>query len=86
MPKVVDKEAKKTEILYSAMQIFNQYGVVKTIIADIVQNAGIGKGTIYEYFHSKEDIFAEAFNYVFKDMGQKINHILKTTENPVAKL
>ena len=35
MPKIVDKEAKKMEILHAAMQVFAQKGVVKTKIIDI---------------------------------------------------
>ena len=63
-PKIIDKEAKKAEILQAAMQVFSRKGVAKTRMADIAVAAGIGKGTIYEYFRSKEEIFAAAFQQV----------------------
>ena len=56
MPRVVDKEAKKMDILHAAMHVFAKKGVVKTKMIDIATIAGVGKGTIYEYFRSKEDL------------------------------
>ena len=37
--------------------------VSQLIVADIARDAGIGKGTIYEYFESKEEIIARALFY-----------------------
>jgi len=86
MPKIVDKIAKKADILKAAMRVFARRGVVKAKIADIAQEAGIGKGTIYEYFRSKEDIFAEAFNSVFNNTEIMLTKALKTTDDPIKKL
>ncbi len=60
MPKIVDKEAKRKDILNAAIHVFVEQGAAKTKIADIAKRANIGKGTIYEYFSSKEDIFQES--------------------------
>lgn len=40
--------------------------IEKIKVSDITKKAGIGKGTAYEYFDSKEEIFAGAFIH-FKD-------------------
>lgn len=85
-PKIVDKEEKKAEILKAAMRVFAQRGVVKTKIADIALASGIGKGTIYEYFRSKEDIFAEAYNLIFEDVEIRIGAILEGDAGPEEKL
>ncbi len=37
--------------------------VTQLIVADIAREAGIGKGTIYEYFDSKEEMIARALFY-----------------------
>jgi len=86
LPKIVDKKAKKAEILKAAMGVFAQNGVAKTKIADIAKAAGIGKGTIYEYFRSKEDIFEKAFNSVFSNMETTLIEALKTADDPEEKL
>jgi len=59
-PKRVDKESRKKEILHAAMHEMARMGVNAVRIGQIAAAAGIGKGTIYEYFSSKEEIFGAA--------------------------
>ena len=83
MPKIVDKEAKKLAILHAAMHVFARQGVVKTKMIDIARYAGIGKGTIYEYFRSKEEIFNSAFQYFFEDVEQALQQVVASKGDPV---
>lgn len=53
----MNKTKKNTLILEAAFELFSQNGYKNTKIADIAARAGIGKGTVYEYYGSKEDIF-----------------------------
>jgi len=48
---------KKQLILDAAETLLHKYGYSKTSLDDIAKEAGLGKGTIYYYFESKEDIF-----------------------------
>jgi len=59
-PKRVDKESRKKEILHAAMHEMARKGVNVIKIGQIAAAAGIGKGTIYEYFSSKEEVFGAA--------------------------
>ncbi len=86
MPKIVDKEAKKMEILHAAMQVFAQKGVVKTKIIDIATTAGVGKGTIYEYFRSKEEIFTSAYTYFCQTMESMVQEALSKEDDPLKQL
>ena len=86
MPKIVDKEAKKMDILHVAMRVFARKGVVKTKMIDIATEAGIGKGTIYEYFHSKEDIFVTSFTYFFESMESNIGQAMSSENDPIKQL
>ena len=52
---------KRNRILDAAYDLFIGKGYWDTKIIDIADAAGIGKGTVYEYFESKEDIFLELF-------------------------
>lgn len=85
-PKIVDKEAKKMEILLAAMQVFAQKGTANTKMIDIAKSAGIGKGTIYEYFSSKEDIFLTGFQHFFEDFEKNITAAIKKNHNPQKQL
>jgi TetR/AcrR family fatty acid metabolism transcriptional regulator len=85
-PRFVDKEEKKRDILMAAMRVFAKGGVVKTKMADIAAAAGIGKGTIYEYFRSKEDIFAAAYHQMFEGVEEKIEAVMADDIEPEEKL
>ena len=86
MPKIVDKEGKRKQILEAAMRVFARTGVVKTRMAEIAWEAGIGKGTIYEYFRSKEEMAGAAFTYLFAGFEQRSARILKDEEDPIRQL
>ncbi len=52
-------QSKKQLIMEAGLAVFSQRGFHKAKIEDIAQEAGIGKGTVYEYFISKEQLFQE---------------------------
>jgi AcrR family transcriptional regulator len=86
MPRIVDKETKKLEILLAAMQVFARKGIVSTKMIDIARAAGIGKGTIYEYFRSKDDIFISAFHYFFSNIDKMIREVVDNESDPLSQL
>ncbi len=55
------KNTKRDMILETAYDLFLNKGYWETKIIDIADTAGIGKGTVYEYFESKDEIFFELF-------------------------
>lgn len=63
------KKDKGDRILKAAAQVFANRGYNRTLIADIAKQAGIGKGTVYEYFSSKEDLFFAVFEWFVKQSG-----------------
>jgi len=54
---------KNKRIIDAAVIVFAQKGYASATIADIAAKAEIGKGTIYEYFASKEDLFFAVFEW-----------------------
>lgn len=57
MGKVDDNKQQKLEALFkSAYELFLNQGIAKTSIHDIVQKAGVAKGTFYLYFKDKYEI------------------------------
>ena len=51
-----NKLLKKTSLMETAFQLFTSQGLSKTSIADIVDKAGVAKGTFYLYFKDKYDL------------------------------
>src|SRR5215468_1515560 len=52
---------RRRAILEAARSVFARQGYAGTVVEDIAAHAGIGKGTLYLYFPSKEQIFLAAF-------------------------
>lgn len=86
MPKKVDKDAKRREIVGAALSVFAKKGVANTRMAEIAQAAGIGKGTIYEYFRDKNEIFKAAFDYFMHSMDSVMGRSLLRIFDPVEKI
>jgi len=49
--------------LDAALKVFSDQGFAAAKMADIANAAGVGKGTIYEYYQSKEDLFFAVFRW-----------------------
>jgi AcrR family transcriptional regulator len=59
MPKFSEQEKSiiNEDIINKSKELFSSLGLKKTSIDDIVQACGIGKGTFYSFFSSKEELF-----------------------------
>jgi AcrR family transcriptional regulator len=76
---------KKAQIVEAAEQLFHRYGYAKTSLDDIARDAGLGKGTIYYYFNSKEDIFFEVAQHHSEEFYAKLKKILAKEKTFAAK-
>ncbi|MEA3383927.1 MAG: TetR/AcrR family transcriptional regulator [Campylobacterota bacterium] len=76
MPKIVDKSQKRKNIAKSTCSLFIEQGFVNISISQIAKVAGIGKGTIYEYFKNKEDIVLELMGCLQEEYDPKLQHNL----------
>lgn len=50
-------QERREQILDAAMKVFGRKGFAGANVSDIAKEAAIGKGTLYLYFKSKEEIF-----------------------------
>lgn len=86
MPRLVNKQEKIDSILDVSLPLFAQKGFNGTNVAEIAEKAGIGKGTIYEYFESKRDIFKSLIISWIMKINESLSDALKGIEDPEEKL
>jgi len=86
MPKQIDKQKKRDRILEAAIRVFSKNGLNNTKIADIAAAAEIGKGTVYEYFKSKDEIFNATFFYFMDKVENILFRRLLQIDDPLEKL
>ncbi len=51
------KQARPSEIIAAALDLFVERGYAATKLEDVARRAGVTKGTMYLYFDSKENLF-----------------------------
>ncbi len=86
MPKIIDKVEKKEAILEVSIKVFAERGWRNTKIADIAEAAHIGKGTVYEYFRSKDELFAASFQYFMAEAEGIVTGRLEKISDPLERL
>ena len=61
------REEKQKDILKAAIRVFSKHGFDGAKMEYIAKEAGIGKGTVYEYFESKERLFEEILKFSIEE-------------------
>ena len=60
---MASREEKQTDIIKASIRVFSEHGFDGAKMESIAKEAGIGKGTIYEYFESKERLYEEILKF-----------------------
>ena len=78
----INKKKKRESIFSTAFSIFTDKGVSKTSISEIVEQAGVAKGTFYLYFKDKYDLKNKLVSHqsslIFKNAIEALNNIDKS--------
>ena len=80
------KNEKHNVILTAGRKLFGKYGLRKTTVDEIAREARVGKGTIYNYFKSKEEVFqavVEEEAQIFKNEMKKAVDSQTTPEKKI---
>ena len=56
-PNLLGIPEKKRRLLLAALDVFAEQGFHASTIDQVAERAGVGKGTVYLYFQSKQDLF-----------------------------
>lgn len=58
----------RRRLVESAMRVFAQKGVGASVIEDVIAEAGVSRGTFYNYFASNDDLLAAAKEELGRDL------------------
>ncbi len=71
-----EKTNKRELILAAAQEVFFEKGYHSATSEEIARRAGIGKGTIYQYFDSKLEIFLEMHRLFIAQYNEKLSGLI----------
>lgn len=81
------EEAKKSRIQEIAIKAFMAKGVSHITMDEIARSAGVGKGTLYQLFPSKEDLLLCSIDYLAARLDASISVVVTDQgRNSVEKL
>jgi len=72
LPATARGRRTRQRLLDAAESLFGQKGFHATSVVDVTREAGVGHGTFYLYFHSKEEIFRELIRHLSKELRTAI--------------
>ncbi|MBU5440069.1 TetR/AcrR family transcriptional regulator [Tissierella sp. MSJ-40] len=75
MPKIVDYEEKKKEIIKKAKLVFEKKGYYNTNLSHISNKCGMGRTTIYQYFKNKDEIFYHTLGSTLEEIKAEVEGI-----------
>ena len=70
-------EKRKQELIRIAYRMFVAKGYEHTSVDEIIEEAGIAKGTYYYYFKSKEQMLEEVIDMMLQAEGEKAKAVLQ---------
>ncbi len=71
---------KKDMILDAMQRLMNQTSAQSISVSDVAKEAGIGKGSIYYYFKSKEEILEAVIERSYSAAIEKAKNLLDATD------
>lgn len=74
-----EENTKKTQILEAAVEMFLEKDFYQVKMEEISERAEVGKGTIYEYFANKEELFKESISYWMNSYMQNFEACLNVS-------
>lgn len=81
-----EKYTRQQEILKAARELFVRKGYHNTTLEEIAHHAEFGKGTIYNYFNSKEELFYGIIDQLVDETFELIRSAIATSGSAREKL
>lgn len=77
---------RQEQILRAALDVFGRRGFHRAQMDEVAQAAGVGKGTLYHHFESKEALLREAILYLMDLRQRQLEALWAEVDDPIDKL
>lgn len=77
---------RRAEILEEATSVFAERGFAATDVQVVADRLGVGKGTVYRYFPSKDELFLAAVDLAMTKLRGEVDEAAGQAELPLDRL
>ena len=81
-----DRERIRTELVEAGRELFTQHGFDRTRIHDVTEAVGIGTSTFYQFFDSKESLYAEVLRGERDRLESRLEEAVAAADSPKAEI
>ena len=78
---VPSKLSAKERILDAALEVFSNKGFHSATTDEIAERAGVGKGTVYRYFETKDKLFAELVRLRTEELERRAGSVIDSRDD-----
>ncbi|TCJ28355.1 TetR/AcrR family transcriptional regulator [Nocardioides jejuensis] len=83
MPKVVDHDERRRELVAATMRVVERLGLEGVTIREIASEAGYSTGVLAHYFTNKADILVTAHLAAFEQVASRVDALRASPHHPV---
>ena len=80
MPKIIDYDSKRQEIIEKSKVVFAKHGYQNTNLSLISKKCGMGRTTLYQYFKNKDEIFYHTVGSTLEEINTQVDVITANEE------
>ena len=86
MPAITTKEEVREAILDATERLLARYGYRKMTVEDIAREVGVGKGTIYLHFSSKEEVVLSHVDRIVERVKERLWEIARSEATAAVRI
>jgi AcrR family transcriptional regulator len=80
------REKTRARLLKGALHVFSRFGSDAKVIDLVIKNAGVSRGTFYNYFRTNEELFIEVAKEVSNEIIRAVDPVVVQQKDPVARM
>ncbi|MCR1161421.1 MULTISPECIES: TetR/AcrR family transcriptional regulator [Micrococcaceae] len=80
MPKIVDAEARRQEVVHAVFRIIASDGLERASLREVADEAGLAVGSVRHYFASSDELLAFSFGAVIDRIAGRLEAALSAVE------
>ncbi|MFJ4226293.1 TetR/AcrR family transcriptional regulator [Paenarthrobacter nicotinovorans] len=83
MPKIVDAEARRQEVVHAVFRIIASDGLERASLREVADEAGLAVGSVRHYFSSSDELLVFSFGAVIDRIAGRLESALAEVEQEV---